>query len=41
MAPDIDGKVIFTADTLMRIGDYYKVKINGFVKNDLKGEVVL
>lgn len=41
MAPDIDGKVIFTADALMRIGDYYKVKIDGYVKNDLKGEVVL
>lgn len=38
-APDIDGKVFFTSDSKLEIGQYVKIKINDTLDYDLIGEV--
>lgn len=39
-APDIDGKVFFTSENSLRIGDYVKIKITDTLDYDLIGEVI-
>lgn len=39
-APDIDGKVFFTSETPLTIGDYVKIKITDTLDYDLIGEVI-
>ena len=39
-APDIDGKVFFTSETPLKIGDYVKIKITDTLDYDLIGEVI-
>ena len=39
-APDIDGKVFFTSENLLKIGDYVKIKITDTLDYDLIGEVI-
>lgn len=39
-APDIDGKVFFTSENPLRIGDYVKIKITDTLDYDLIGEVI-
>ncbi|MDR1674692.1 MAG: 30S ribosomal protein S12 methylthiotransferase RimO [Oscillospiraceae bacterium] len=39
-APDIDGKVFFTSENKLRIGQYVDIKITDAVDYDLLGEVV-
>ncbi len=38
-APDIDGKVFFTAEKSLAIGSYVKVRINDVIEYDLLGEM--
>ncbi|MDE6775273.1 MAG: 30S ribosomal protein S12 methylthiotransferase RimO [Ruminococcus sp.] len=38
-APDIDGKVFFTSENPLKIGDYVKIRINDTLDYDLIGEV--
>ncbi len=37
-APDIDGKVFFTAQNKLEEGDFVKVAINDIIEYDLLGE---
>ncbi len=39
-APDIDGKVFFTSEKPLKIGDYVKIKITDTLDYDLIGEVI-
>ena len=39
-APDIDGKVFFTSDKPLNIGDYVKIRITDTLDYDLIGEVI-
>ena len=39
-APDIDGKVFFTSETPLEIGDYVKIRITDTLDYDLIGEVI-
>lgn len=39
-APDIDGKVFFTSENLLEIGDYVEIEISDTLDYDLMGEVV-
>lgn len=39
-APDIDGKVFFTSENPLKIGDYVKIKITDTLDYDLIGEVI-
>ena len=39
-APDIDGKIFFTSDRKLEIGQYVKVKITDSLDYDLIGEVI-
>lgn len=39
-APDIDGKVFFTSENLLEIGDYVEIEICDTLDYDLMGEVV-
>ena len=39
-APEIDGKIFFTTDTPLVIGDFVKVLINDSLEYDLLGERV-
>jgi len=39
-APDIDGKVFFTSDKPLEIGDFVRIKINDTLDYDLIGEVI-
>lgn len=39
-APDIDGKVFFTSEKRLQIGDYVKIRINDTLDYDLIGEVI-
>lgn len=39
-APDIDGKIFFTSDKKLEIGQYVKVKITDSLDYDLIGEVI-
>lgn len=39
-APDIDGKVFFTSETPLSVGDYVKIKITDTLDYDLIGEVI-
>ena len=39
-APDIDGKVFFTSDKPLAIGDYVKIRITDTLDYDLIGEVI-
>lgn len=39
-APDIDGKVFFTSEKPLTIGDYVKIKITDTLDYDLIGEVI-
>ncbi len=39
-APDIDGKVFFTSENPLAIGDYVKIKITDTLDYDLIGEVI-
>jgi ribosomal protein S12 methylthiotransferase len=39
-APDIDGKVFFTSDNPLEIGDYVNIKITDTLDYDLIGEVI-
>lgn len=39
-APDIDGKVFFTSEDPLKIGDYVKIKITDTLDYDLIGEVI-
>lgn len=39
-APDIDGKVFFTSEKPLRIGDFVKIKITDTLDYDLIGEVI-
>lgn len=39
-APDIDGKVFFTSETPLTIGDYVKIRITDTLDYDLIGEVI-
>lgn len=39
-APDIDGKVFFTSEIPLKIGDYVKIKITDTLDYDLIGEVI-
>lgn len=39
-APDIDGKVFFTSDKKLSIGEYIKVRINDILDYDLLGEQI-
>lgn len=39
-APDIDGKVFFTSEKTLKIGDYVKIKITDTLDYDLIGEVI-
>lgn len=39
-APDIDGKVFFTSEKPLAIGDYVKIRINDTLDYDLIGEVI-
>ena len=39
-APDIDGKVFFTSEKPLSIGEYVKIKITDTLDYDLIGEVI-
>ncbi len=39
-APDIDGKVFFTSENPLKIGDYVEIEISDTLDYDLMGEVV-
>ena len=39
-APDIDGKVFFTSEKPLKIGDYVKIRITDTLDYDLIGEVI-
>lgn len=39
-APDIDGKVFFTSESPLKIGDYIKIRITDTLDYDLIGEVI-
>ena len=39
-APDIDGKVFFTSEKPLAIGEYVKIKITDTLDYDLIGEVI-
>ena len=39
-APEIDGKIFFTTDTPLVIGDFVKVQVNDCLEYDLLGEMV-
>ena len=39
-APDIDGKVFFTSEEQLQIGDYVKIRITDTLDYDLLGEVI-
>ena len=39
-APEIDGKVFFTSERKLRIGEYVRVKIDDVMDYDLIGTVV-
>ena len=39
-APDIDGKIFFTSDEKLEIGQYVTVKITDTLDYDLIGEVI-
>ncbi len=39
-APDVDGKVYFTAKTCPLVGEFYTIKITNAVGYDLKGEMI-
>lgn len=39
-APDIDGKVFFTSEKRLQIGDYVKIRITDTLDYDLIGEVI-
>ena len=39
-APDIDGKVFFTSEKPLAIGDYVKIRITDTLDYDLIGEVI-
>ena len=39
-APDIDGKIFFTSDRKLSIGEYVRVRINDILDYDLIGEVI-
>ena len=39
-APDIDGKVFFTSENPLEIGDYVEIEISDTLDYDLMGEVV-
>jgi ribosomal protein S12 methylthiotransferase len=39
-APDIDGKVFFTSETPLQIGDYVQLCITDTIEYDLMGEVI-
>ena len=39
-APDIDGKVFFTSEKTLSIGEYVKIRINDTLDYDLIGEVI-
>ena len=38
-APDIDGKVFFTSDRRLSVGQYVNIRINDCMDYDLMGEV--
>ncbi len=38
-APDIDGKVFFTAQKSLAVGSYVNVRINDVIEYDLLGEM--
>jgi ribosomal protein S12 methylthiotransferase len=37
-APEVDGDISFTADRLLRVGDYVSVRVTGSHGADLLGE---
>lgn len=39
-APDIDGKIFFTGDKKLSLGEYVTVKINDILDYDLLGEII-
>ena len=39
-APDIDGKIFFTSEKPLSVGEYVKVKITDTLDYDLIGEVI-
>lgn len=39
-APDIDGKVFFTSDRKLSLGEYVKIKVNDILDYDLLGEQI-
>lgn len=39
-APDIDGKIFFTANSCPMVGEFYNIKITDCIGYDLKGELV-
>ena len=39
-APDIDGKVFFTSETPLEIGEYVTIRITDTLDYDLIGEVI-
>jgi ribosomal protein S12 methylthiotransferase len=39
-APDIDGKVFFTSENPLSVGQYVKIRITDTLDYDLIGEVI-